>query len=392
MQEQKGHAFAVMEMPQKRLANVANAAQAAGQPGRPEAHVMLQFDLRLRQRLPPWLRGRHALVAPPILRTLGRWSRTVSIDALPAVNDALRDVATFDRPAQLASPADKTMLCAAIAATEALGETGDGKQIRLARLHADSALLLEIGRLRELTFRKVGEGTGRSRDLDRYDMHYDHILLWDARAQSITGAYRVARGARLLAEHGLRGFYTASLFDYSDDAMPHLAEGMELGRSFVAPEYWNSRSLDYLWQGIGAYLRRYPRVRYLFGAVSISAALPLAAREQLVAYYQRFHGCADGLAISHKPFAYFAAPPAFDQVDADTGFRVLKANLDALGAVVPTLYKQYTDLCEPGGARFLAFGVDPDFNDAIDGLIEVDLQRMRPKKRQRYLQTAGAPA
>lgn len=190
----------------------------------------------------------------------------------------------------------------------------------------------------------------------------------------------------MLAEHGVRGFYTASLFDYSDDAMPHEAEGMELGRNFVAPDYWNSRSLDYLWQGIGAYLRRYPRVRYLFGAVSISAALPLAAREQLVAYYQRFHGCVAGLATSRQPFTYFAAPPAFDQVDADTGFRVLKANLDALGAMVPTLYKQYTELCEPGGARFLAFGIDPAFNDAIDGLIEVDLHKMRPKKRQRYLQ------
>ncbi len=381
-----------MAMPQKRHAVVANAAQAPGQLGRPEAHAMFQFDLRIQQRLPPWLRGRHARIARPLLRTLGRWSRSGGIDVHPAETVPVREVAAHAGPEPLAAAEDKDLVCAAIAAAGSLGETGDGKQIRLARLHVDSPLLLEIGRLRELTFRRVGEGTGRARDLDRYDAHYDHIILWDASMQRIAGAYRIARGARVLAEHGVRGLYTASLFEYSDDAMPHLAEGMELGRSFVAPEYWNSRSLDYLWQGIGAYLRMYPRVRYLFGAVSISAALPREAREQLVAYYKHFHGCADGVVASRNPFAYFAAPPSFDQVDADIGFRVLKANLDVLGAVVPTLYKQYTELCEPGGARFLAFGIDPAFNDAIDGLIEIDLHRMRPKKRQRYLHPAGVPA
>lgn len=353
---------------------------------------MLQFDLRLQQHFPHWFRGgRRARIVKPLLRTLRRWSRFDTSSGC-VIESGLQTAARQTGSEPLAEAVDRARLCAAIAATELLGETGDGKQIRVARLHSDSPLLQEIGRLRELTFREVGEGTGRSSDLDRYDAHYDHIILWDAPSQRIAGAYRVARGARVLAEHGLRGLYTASLFDYSDDAIPHLAEGMELGRSFVAPEYWNSRSLDYLWQGIGAYLRRYPRVRYLFGPVSISAALPLPAREQLVAYYQQFYGCGDALAASRKPFAYFAAPPAFDQVDAETGFRVLKANLDVLGAVVPTLYKQYTELCEPGGARFLAFGIDPAFSDAIDGLIEVDLQRMRPKKAQRYLHTAGAPA
>jgi len=343
---------------------------------------MLKFDLRIPQRLPQWFHGRRARIASPLLRTLGRWPRFDNSHAPMARTG----------PEPLAAAIDRDVLRTAIAATGSLGETGDGKQIRLAQVQAGSPLLLEIGRLRELTFRKVGEGTGRSRDLDHYDAHYDHIVLWDAQGCCIAGAYRVARGARVLAERGLQGLYSASLFDYSDDAIPHLAEGLELGRSFVAPEYWNSRSLDYLWQGIGAYLRRHPRVRYLFGAVSISAALPRDAREQLVAYYQHFYGCDAPLASSRKPFAYFSAPPAFGEVNAETGFRVLRANLAALGATVPTLYKQYTELCEPGGARFLAFGIDPAFSDAIDGLIEIDLQKMRPKKRQRYLTTAGVPA
>jgi hypothetical protein len=274
--------------------------------------------------------------------------------------------------------------------SELLGETADGKQIRLATLDADAPLLLEIGRLRELTFRRVGEGSGRSRDLDAFDPHYQHVVVWDSTAGRIAGAYRIARGAQVLARCGLAGLYTASLFRYADDAIPRIAQGMELGRSFVVPEYWNGRSLDYLWQGIGAYLRRHPGVRYLFGAVSISAALPPAAREQIVAYYQRYYGAADGLAHSLRPFAYFAAPPCFGALDADTAFDVLKANLAALGTAVPMLYKQYTELCEPGGARFLAFGVDPAFSNAIDGLIEIDLQRLHPRKRRRYLQAGEA--
>jgi hypothetical protein len=131
-------------------------------------------------------------------------------------------------------------------------------------------------------------------------------------------------------------------------------------------------------------------VRYLFGPVSISAALPIAAREQLVAYYARFFGSEQQTAAANRPFHFLAAPPCFGELDAEASFRVLKDNLDALGARVPMLYKQYTELCEPGGARFLAFGVDPDFNNAVDGLIEVDLARIRPKKRERYLGAAAA--
>ena len=289
-------------------------------------------------------------------------------------------------PAPLAPPVATAELAKAIAGTELLGRTSDGKQILLARLGVGSALLTEIGRLRELAFRKVGEGTGRSTDIDRFDLHYQHILVWDAPNGRVAGAYRVASGAEMLARHGLAGLYTASLFRYADDAVPRLAEGLELGRSFVAPEYWGSRSLDYLWQGIGAYLRHYPNVRDLFGAVSVSAALARPAREPLVADYHRYFGSEHELAASLRPFAYVAAPPCFGGLDADAAFAVLKDNLDALGAKVPMLYRQYTELCEPGGARFLAFGVDPDFSDSIDGLIEIDLHRIRSRKRQRYLQ------
>ena len=292
-------------------------------------------------------------------------------------------------PEPVAAAADPALVGAAVVGLRLLGRTSDGKQIRVGALAVDSPLLHEIGRLRELTFRAVGEGTGRRLDLDAWDSWYEHIVLWDEAAAKIAGAYRIARGAPVLAAHGLRGLYTASLFDYGEDALARIAQGMELGRSFVAQDYWGSRSIDYLWQGIGAYLRAHPRVRYLFGAVSISAALPAAARAQIVAHYAHWHGGPQGDAVSRRPFHYEAADPGDAALDADTAFCVLKANLDALGAQVPMLYKQYVELCEPGGARFLAFGVDPDFSDSVDGLIEVDIQRMRPKKRQRYLGAAN---
>lgn len=296
-------------------------------------------------------------------------------------------------PAPLAAPADPAQVGADIEALELLGRTLDGKQIRVGRPGIDSPLMQEIGRLRELTFRAVGEGTGQARDIDRFDADYDQIVLWDADAACIAGGYRVAHCARLIGEQGLAGLYTASLFRYAPGMLPRLASGLELGRSFVVPDYWGSRSLDYLWQGVGAYVARRPWVRYLYGPVSISATLPSAAREQVVAFYAAWHGGRDEVS-ARRPFKPTVdATPDASAGDADTAFRGLRDRLALLGAQVPMLYKQYTDLCEPGGARFLAFGTDPDFSDVIDGLVEVDLTRLRPRKRDRYLgQPAQQPA
>lgn len=306
--------------------------------------------------------------------------------ALRGLRAATHALARPRAPRAVAPPMAADALWPEVKALARLGTTADGQWICAGRLAPASPLLREIGRLREATFRAVGEGTGRSLDLDRFDAWYEHIVLWDASAGRVAGAYRVARGASVLAARGLDGLYTASLFDYGEPMLARLAQGMELGRSFVVPDYWGTRSIDYLWQGIGAYLRHHPGIRYLFGAVSVSAALPTAAREQIVAHYAHFHGAGDGHVASRRPFGYAPVPEQHAGLDADTAFRVLKANLSALGASVPMLYKQYTDLCEPGGARFLAFGVDPDFGDSVDGLIEVDVERMQARKRRRYLE------
>ena len=291
------------------------------------------------------------------------------------------------RPAQapIAHASDLRAVLAEIGRLELIGETADGKRIYCGRLASDSALLREIARLREVTFRAVGEGSGKRLDSDRFDAWYDHIVLWDAQALELAGAYRVAPCARVLGERGLAGLYTHSLFDFDPRLLPRIERGMELGRSFVAPKYWGTRSLDYLWYGIGAYLRQHPEIRWLLGPVSISAEIPQPAREQLVAYYQRYFGAPPGLVRSRHPFRFGDAAPQFGALDADDSFRVLKHNLDALGARVPMLYKQYSELCDPGGVQFMAFGTDPDFAGVVDGLILVDLAQIKPKKRERYL-------
>tara|TARA_R110002072_G_scaffold11196_2_gene50863 strand:+ start:19595 stop:21355 length:1761 start_codon:yes stop_codon:yes gene_type:complete len=273
--------------------------------------------------------------------------------------------------------------------SERLGETGDGKIIYLHRHQHCSPVLRELGRLREISFRAVGEGTNQRRDIDVYDSHYFHLILWDAEKLEIAGAYRLGDARRLRGS--APGLYTATLFDYSPAMEPYLEQGLELGRGFVQPKYWGKRSLEYLWYGIGAFLQRYPGYRYLFGPVSISGSLPPAARSVLVGFYGLYFPPTEHLATASHPYIDTQPESALspDQLfcgnDYSADFKVLKRVLADIGVTVPTLYKQYSELCKPGGVQFLAFGVDPAFNNCIDGLIMVDTCRLREHRRQRYM-------
>ena len=296
----------------------------------------------------------------------------------------------FPTSVAVAHPESPLAVRRALRAAERLGQTHDGRQILLLEAQADCPALREIGRLREVAFRRVGEGTGARRDLDRYDAHYRHLVLWDEPEMTIVGAYRLGEAGPILRERGLDGLYSASLFDYAAPAQAFLPEAVELGRSFVQPAYWGSRSLDYLWQGIGAYLRGRPQLRYLFGPVSLSAALPPEAREWIVHYHRHYFGDSERLARARNPFvisAGVAAAAAAAWVDRSPaeGLAMLRQRLAALQAQLPTLYRQYADLCEPAGVRFLDFGVDPAFGGCVDGLVRLDLGQLRAAKRARYL-------
>lgn len=278
---------------------------------------------------------------------------------------------------------------------EKLGKTADNKLIYLAEYHKDSSLMREIGRLREFTFRKVGEGTGKKRDIDSYDVAYKHIILWDDDALELVGAYRLGESQVIMGmENGREGFYTASLFDFQDAFNPYLENTIELGRSFVQPRYWGSRALDYLWFGIGSYLRAHPEVRYLFGPVTLSATYPKMARDLLIYFYQKHFGSEEGLVVSKNRYVMTRqeqeeCAEIFTAGDYSGDFRILKKQLMQFDLSVPTLYKQYGELCEGDGVKFLDFGVDPDFENCIDGFILVDVEKIKESKKKRYMTEWG---
>jgi len=295
----------------------------------------------------------------------------------------------FQTEAAIARPEDRAELKKALMESERLGSLPDGKQIYLWRRNGATwvPLLRELGRLREIAFRAVGEGSGRRRDLDKYDDDYYHLILWDDDALEIVGAYRFIPGAEQLDRRGLEGIYSDSLFHYDERMLPIINQGLELGRSFIQPAYWGKRGLDYLWMGIGAYIAKYPETRYLFGPVSISGGMPLAARDLLVAFYRMYFPTELPLAKSRRPYPA-SLPEVLAQFTGDNyteDLRRLKHLLANLGTAIPTLYKQYSEVCEPGGVQFIDFGSDPDFNNCIDGLVLVDLSRVKPSRYERYI-------
>lgn len=291
----------------------------------------------------------------------------------------------------IAHPQERRNIKRELQQAELLGQTADNKKIYLFDYQTDSAVMHEIGRLRELTFRQVGEGTGKKRDLDRYDRDYRHLILWDEQELEIAGAYRLGEVRRIKAQLGSRGIYSEELFDYDRIKMePYFEQGIELGRSFVSPKYWGRRSLDYLWYGIGAYLKRYPDVRYLFGPVSLSNSYPDLAKALIVSFYQHYFKDADNLAQARTPYQlshdeHNMVWQTMTGEDADEDFTLMKEQLAHMNVTVPTLYKQYADVCEVGGVRFIDFNIDADFGHCIDGLVMVDLQKLKASKRKRYL-------
>ncbi|NVK25667.1 MAG: lysophospholipid acyltransferase family protein [Gammaproteobacteria bacterium] len=286
----------------------------------------------------------------------------------------------------LAHPENKKTLKRDIKQCQFLGSTQDGKQIYLYQHNSESTLLREIGRLRELTFRRVGEGTGRRRDIDQYDEYYDHLILWDKDEFEIVGAYRMASINTVRKHYSDTGLYSETLFDFSNLPEHISKQGLELGRSFIQPNYWGKRSLDYLWQGVGAYLQNHDNIRYLIGAVTISNEMNLEAKTTLVRFYQGYFPCHDQWIKAKTPFEMqhdVGAHFRFD--DYENEFKQLKAKLKQEGSAVPSLYKQYAELCEKDGVAFCAFNIDADFCYCVDGLVVVDMERFKPAKRERYL-------
>ncbi|MDT0594978.1 GNAT family N-acyltransferase [Glaciecola petra] len=294
----------------------------------------------------------------------------------------------FKTQSAIAEPENRTALFHALKdECVHLGETSDGKAMFLYSAKGQISIILrEIGRLREISFRAVGEGTNKRRDLDSYDQDYYHLILWDRDDLEIAGAYRFGDAKTIINKKSIKGLYSASLFDYQENMKQYFEHGLELGRSFVQPKYWGKRSLDYLWFGIGAFLKHHPNFRYLFGPVSMSDHYPKAAKNLLIAFYLLYFKQSQPTAIAKQAYVLpkdFEHP--FSGTDYKADFIQLKHLLSNMGMAVPTLYKQYTETYEVGGVHFADFNIDPTFNNCVDGLVIADIDFLKPKKRARYM-------
>jgi len=258
------------------------------------------------------------------------------------------------------------------------------------------ACLREIGRLRETTFRAVGEGTGNAIDLDAFDDYYNHLFMWNTARQEIVGSYRLGLTDKILKDRGVRGLYTRTLFKFDERLMEKIPPAIEMGRSFIRTEYQKAyTSLFLLWKGISAFIGRNPHYRVLFGPVSITNEYREASRCMILAS-MRQTCMANDLAYLVKP-KFPPKPPKrsewclkenmeyLNDIDQVAGY---VSEIEPDGKDIPVLLRQYLKL----SGKLLAFNVDPDFSSVVDGLIMVDLSQSSPKTLRRYMGNEVAEA
>lgn len=256
--------------------------------------------------------------------------------------------------------------------------------------HSLGAIMDQIAIAREVSFRAVGEGTGLSRDSDQFDPHYLHLFLWDKAEQRIAGAYRVGLVDEIVAGHGVEGLYSRSLYKYDDAFIKRLGPAIEMGRSFIHPDYQRRPvSLNLLWRGIGQILLQRPRYHTLFGSVSISREYSDLARSLI----------ADTLLTNFKAneFADLVQPLTPHKVENRVWTRDMLSELSNIkmlgkligrcdpGKAVPVLLRHYLSL----NGRMVCFNIHSNFNDSLEGLIIVDVRKTDPKTLNRFLGPEG---
>jgi len=292
----------------------------------------------------------------------------------------------------IAHPQDRRLIKKELLRSVLLGTTKDSKLIYLYENTKESIVLNEIGRLRELAFRKVGEGVNERRDLDKYDKYYKHIVLWDDKDLEIVGSYRIGECKEIIKNHTVDGLYNTTLFEFSDKFKRTLDNSIELGRSFVQPKYWGTRALDYLWYGIGAYINKNPHIKYMYGPVSLSASYPKVAKDIIFNFYNIYFKDEKSLVDAKLPYNFKSDQTLKNLLDKElvknsykTDFIIIKKLLKNLDLTVPVLYKQYSELCEDGGIKFCAYNIDKDFASCIDSFIVVEVDKIKETQKQRYI-------
>lgn len=251
-------------------------------------------------------------------------------------------------------------------------------------------LMREIGRQREITFREVGEGSGKSIDLDSYDEYYLHLCIWDKTKQKLVGAYRIGQADKIIHEKGIVGLYTYSLFKMKKYLFKEINPALEMGRSFIVKDYQKTFApLMLLWMGIGHFVAKNPQYKNLFGPVSISNDFNAVSKDLMVYFLKENNSLKDleNFVKPRKKFKYLKN----DQFYHSFSIKDLKDVQDLMndiensGAKIPVLIKQYLNL----GGKIIAFNVDPDFHDVLDGLILVDLTQTKPDILIKYMGYEG---
>lgn len=270
----------------------------------------------------------------------------------------------------------------ALPASQCVYASGDYR-VFVARRQQMPAVMREIGRLREISFRGVQEGTGKRLDLDAFDDVYQQLFVWHLPSEQVLGAYRLCLTDVLVRERGPEALYTKTLFHYDEGFLEALGPALELGRSFVRPEYQGAgRVLALLWRGIGHLLAARPRYRTLFGPVSISRAYSDETRRFIASCLcsEPHRHALFGRVRALRPVVPASAPlEALDRAASALSRRVSELEPDKKG--LPVLVREYVKL----GGQFLAFSLDPDFQDAMDGLVAVELDRTKPKLLSLYM-------
>jgi len=254
-------------------------------------------------------------------------------------------------------------------------------------------ILREIGRLREITFRAVGEGSNKSLDTDRFDIYYYHLFIWDRSARQICGAYRIGHGKEIMSEFGHKGFYISSLFRIKDGFEDILCKSAELGRSFIIKEYQKQHfTLLLLWKGVFLFLKSNPDIRYIIGPVSISQNCSQRSKSLIVDYISKYHYDPQ-LALSVKPRKQFIVPGQMqrenEMILENTGndIRSLEKKLATLqpGFEMPVLLKKYMGL----NGKIIGFNIDVNFNNCLDALMIVDMKDLPYEMRIQLSKDTG---
>jgi len=271
-----------------------------------------------------------------------------------------------------------------------LGYSSDGKRIILADADESPFLVSELGRLREISFRAIGGGTGTARDNDLFDNYYKHLVLWDDKDLEIVGAYRIGECKNIIKLKGQEGLYTSNLCKFSEQFKDYCNNSVELGRSFVQPQYWGSRAFDSLWQAVTVYLAHHPHIQYTYGVVTINADTPKKAVAALVYFYSHHFSCSSKMMTAKYPYIISQEDKLefnslFNHLNYKDGFVILKRYLKDLGTVVPTLFKQYIELYEEGAVRYFDFSVNDGLFGVVEGFIISDNHRMKRSIQERHL-------